>query len=80
MDLHLKKIHFVQEFLRLNNAEIIDKLEILLKKEKKKLFERELQPMTLNQLNSLVENAENDVKNNRVKNAHQLKKDIDSWE
>ena len=35
MDLQTRKIHFVQEILRLKNVEIIEKLEKILYKEKK---------------------------------------------
>ena len=35
MDLQTRKLNFVQEFLALSNEKIIDKLESVLKKEKK---------------------------------------------
>jgi hypothetical protein len=79
MDLQLKKIHFVQEFLRLDNEKIIDKLELLLEKEKKKLYKQEIKPMNWDQLNFLIEKAENDALSNKGKNVRQLIQDVDSW-
>jgi hypothetical protein len=41
MDLQTRKIIFVQEFLRLQNEEIIHGLEKLLRKKKAEQFEKE---------------------------------------
>jgi hypothetical protein len=79
MDLQVRKIHFVQEFLRVNNEKIIDKLEGMLKSEKSKLYASDPEPYTMAELNIIIDNAEDDVKNNRVKNVHDLKKEIKTW-
>ncbi len=47
MDLQLRKIAFVQEFLRVNNEKVVDRLEKLLTSEKKKLYKKDLSPFTL---------------------------------
>ncbi|MBC7388496.1 MAG: hypothetical protein H7329_04735 [Opitutaceae bacterium] len=77
--MQLRKIPFVQEFLRLNNESALGKLEVLLKKEKQKLYEKELNPFSVAELNVIIDKAEEDAKENRVKTASQLKKEIDSW-
>lgn len=79
MDLQLRKIHFVQDFLRLNNESVLNKLEILLKKEKEKLYTQELKPFSSEEFNSMIDQAEEDSKENRGKNARQLRNEIDSW-
>ena len=79
MDLQARKIHFVQEFLRLNNENIISKFEQILHTEKKKLYSENFSPMSLTDLNQLVDNSEDDAANGRVKEIHELNKDIDSW-
>lgn len=79
MDLQTRKIHFVQEILRLKNVEIIEKLEKILHKEKKKIIDMKSNPMTLEVFNSLIDQAENDAENDRLYNAGEILKDIDTW-
>lgn len=79
MDLQARKIHFVQEFLRLNNEQIITKFEQILHIEKKKLYAEGFSPMSLANLNQIMDKAEDDAANGRVKEIHELDKDIDSW-
>ena len=79
MDLQARKIHFVQEFLRLNNENIISKFEQILHTEKKKLYSENFSPMSLPDFNQIIENSEEDAANGRVKEIHELDKDIESW-
>jgi hypothetical protein len=79
MDLQARKIHFVQEFLRLNNENIISKFEQILHTEKKKLYSEKFSPMSLPDFNQIIDNSEEDAANGRVKEIHELDKDIDSW-
>ena len=66
MDLQSRKISFIQEYLRLTNVEIIEKLEKLLKQESKKTLKSTLKPMTHIELDKKIEEAEDDIKNGRV--------------
>ena len=79
MDLQARKIHFVQEFLRLNNETIISKFEQILHTEKKKLYAKNFSPMSLPDFNQTIADSEADAANGRVKEIHELDKDIDSW-
>ncbi|MHA6246709.1 hypothetical protein ACXYMU_02145 [Pontibacter sp. CAU 1760] len=79
MDIQERKIHFVQEFLRLNNEEIISKFEQILDSEKKKLYSESISPMSLTDFNRIIENSEDDAANGRVKGIQELDKDIDTW-
>jgi len=79
MDLQTRKIHFIQEVLRVKNENIIDKLEKILHQERKKVIEKELRPMTIEEFNSLIDKAENDSENDRMYNAGEIIKDIDTW-
>ena len=79
MDVQLKKIHFVKEFLRLNNEQTINKLELLLKSEKKRMYSREPEPMSLDEFNRIIDNAENDSNEGRIVDSRDLKKDVQSW-
>ncbi|MAN29142.1 MAG: hypothetical protein CMH14_17815, partial [Mesonia sp.] len=55
MDLEARKISFVQEFLRLQNEEIVSGLEKLLRKRKAELIERNFKPMTMEQYNAEID-------------------------
>lgn len=79
MDIQLRKIHFVKEFLRLNNEQAINKLESLLKSEKKRIYSKELEPLSHDDFNEMIDNAEEDSKKGRIVEANDLKKDIKSW-
>lgn len=79
MDIQTKKINFIQEFLRIKNIELVERFEKLLQKEKKQLYERQTQPMTLKKFNKIIDDAEDDAKKKRVTEAKELRKDIDSW-
>ena len=79
MDLQARKITFVQEFLRLQNEEIINGLENLLRKKKAEQFEKDLRPMSLEQFNSDIDQAIEDSKNDNVIKATDLKAKIEKW-
>ena len=79
MDLQTRKISFVQDFLRLQNEEIISGLEKMLKKRKAEQFERNLKPMDLKQFNNEVDKAIEDSKNERIIDAAELKTKYKKW-
>ena len=79
MDIQTKKLHFVQEFLRLKDENLIDKLNKLLKSERKKKFEKELKTLNKKEFNDLIDNAESDSENGKLTSARELKNEIDSW-
>lgn len=79
MDLQTRKIQFIQEFLRTANNSILEKFEEILRQERKKMFEDEIKPMTIEQYEQRIDKALDDFKNNRVTNAKKLKKEISSW-
>ncbi len=79
MDLQTRKLQFIQEFLRTANSSILEKFEKMLRQERKRIYEEEVKPMTLNQYEKRMNLAMDDYKNNKVTNARKLKKDIASW-
>ena len=79
MDLQNRKITFVQEFLRLQNEEIVSGLEKLLRKKKKDLFEKKLTPMSVDQFNREIDQAMDDSENGRIIPAIELKKKKRKW-
>jgi hypothetical protein len=79
MDLQSRKIQFIQEFLKYANTNILDQFEETLKLEREKVFEKEIEPMTLKEYELRVEKAIEDIRNNRVKTARKLKQEIATW-
>ena len=79
MDLEARKITFVQEFLRLQNEEIIIGLENLLHKRKAELTEINFQAMTMEQYNSEIDQAMEDSANGRMIKNNDLKAKIQKW-
>lgn len=79
MDLEARKISFIQEFLRLQNEEIIVGLEKLLHKRKAELLEKEMKPMSMEQFNNEIDQSIEDSKNGRVISAKDLKRKVQKW-
>jgi hypothetical protein len=79
MDIQTKKLHFVQEFLRLKDENLIDKIVDLLRNEKKKKIEKELPPFSKKEFDEIIDSAESDSENGRLISARELKNEIDSW-
>lgn len=77
MDLESRKISFVQEFLRLQNEDIIEGLEKLLRKKKAEIVEQNLKPMTEKEFNDEIDRAMEDSKNGRMIEAKDLLKKYD---
>ena len=80
MDIETRKLSFVQEFLRLQNEEIISGLENFLRKRKAELVEENMKPMTMDQYNDEIDRAMEDSKNGRMIKATDLKEKIKEWD
>lgn len=68
MDLQTRKIEFVQEFLKLQSEELIAQFENLLKKETQKKYK----PMSVHELNSRIDQSEDDFKKGKFKSSTEL--------
>lgn len=79
MDIQTRKIQFIQEFLKYANDNMLVRFEKMLKQEREKAFDKEIKPMTLKEYEQRIDKALEEVKNNKVKSARNLKKDIATW-
>jgi hypothetical protein len=79
MDIQARKLHFVQEFLRVADDDIVTKLEKLLQFERQKKLTEDLNAMTMNEFKEIVEKSEEDFKNGRVTEARNLIGQIETW-
>lgn len=79
MDIQSKKLLFLREYLKLTDEELIDKLNKLLRSERRKKVEKELKPYSTDHFNALINSAEEDIKHGKVTSARELNNEIDSW-
>jgi len=77
MDIQTRKIEFIEEFLKLQNEELISRLENLLRASKSK--NDDFKQMTIDELNSRVDQSMNDSKNDRLTNSDGLIAEIEKW-
>ena len=79
MDLQTRKITFVQEFLRLQNEEIVSGLERLLRMKKAEQIDKLLTPMSIDQFNLEIDQSMRDSVDGRLTSAKDLKKIARKW-
>lgn len=77
MDIQTRKIEFIQEFLKLQNEELISRLENLLRAGKSK--NDDFKQMTIDEFNSRIDQSMNDSKNERLTNSNDLITEIEKW-
>ena len=78
MDIQSRKIDFIQEFLKIQNEDLISRLEKLLRSNKTK-EETTFEPMTLDELNARIDKSINDSKNNKLTSSNDLLDEIEKW-
>jgi hypothetical protein len=79
MNIQTRKINFVQEFLRLRNIKLIEKLEKILLEDKAKDYEANLKPMSIDNFNKMIDKSIDDAKQGNVANARELKESVKKW-
>ena len=79
MDIQTRKINFVQEFLRLRNIKLIERLEKILLEDKAKDYEANLKPLGIDNFNQMIDNSIEDAKQGNVVNARELKESVKKW-
>ncbi len=79
MDIQSRKIEFVQEFLKLQNEELLTRLEKLLRSEKSQK-DNDLQPMSIAELNERIDRSMEDSKNERLIASSDLIAEIEKWD
>jgi hypothetical protein len=79
MDIQTRKLNFVQEFLRLRNIKLIEKLEKILLEDKAKDYEANLKPISLDNFNKMIDKSVEDAKLGNVVDARELKESVKKW-
>lgn len=78
MDIQTRKIEFIQEFLKIQNEELLIRLEKLLHANKS-TKNNDLRPMTIDELNERIDKSMDDSKNNRLTTSSDLISEIEKW-
>ncbi len=76
MNLETRKISFIQEFLCLQNEEIISALEQFLRLKQSELIKETVTPISIEQYNEEIDKAMKDSENKRMVKATELKTKI----
>lgn len=79
MDIQTRKINFVQEFLRLRNIKLIDKLEKILLEDKARDYEANLKPLSIDSFNKMIDKSIEDANQGNVVSARELKESVNKW-
>jgi len=79
MNIQARKLNLIEEFLRISDESIIEKLESFIRIEKKKQYNRGLKPMSLKEFHEMIDQAKQDKAEGRVISHEELKKRIKSW-
>lgn len=79
MNLAARKLNFIEGFLRISDEETIKKFEHLLVDLEAKKVPENTEPMTMDDLYSMIDQAEDDIKNGRVIETKELLKKVETW-
>ena len=78
MDIQTRKIEFVRDFLKMQNEELLTLMEKLLYSTKMD-YENEVQPMTVEELNSRIDKSMEDSGNGKLTKSSDLSTEIQKW-
>ncbi|MCX6252462.1 MAG: hypothetical protein NTX61_17145 [Bacteroidetes bacterium] len=79
MNIQARKLVLIEEFLRISDKSFISKLESFIRQEKKKSYEKELNPMSMNEFHEMIDQAKQDSETGRVISHQALKKKVKTW-
>lgn len=79
MDISVRKLNLIEEFLEISDEKIIEKLESFFKSERKRTTETNINQMSLDEFNHLISNAKDDVRNGKTVSHNDLKQIVRQW-
>ena len=79
MTIQTRKLSLIEEFLKINDEEIISKVESLIKEEKNKRYESSQTPMSMDEFRGMIDQAKRDSEEGRVISHQDLKRKIQTW-
>ena len=79
MNIQARKLVLIEEFLRISDENLITRLESFIKQEKKISYERNLQPMSVNEFHEMIDQAKRDSEEGRVTSHQELQNKVKTW-
>ncbi len=79
MDLQTRKLEFIKEFLKVQSEDVITRLENILRKEGLKSDGEAPKPLTIEELNTRIDQSLEDSKNGLLIESSDLKVKMDKW-
>jgi hypothetical protein len=79
MDIQTKKLKLIEDFLRINDEKLLDKLDLLIKEESALVNSSNLNPMTQNEFHQMVHEAIEDYEKGHIVTQEELEKEVLSW-
>jgi len=79
MTIQTRKLHLIEEFLRIDDEGIISKVESLIREEKRNKYENKLKPMSMDEFHEMIDQARCDSQEGRVISHQDLKRKIKTW-
>jgi hypothetical protein len=79
MDIQTRKLALIQAFLKIQNEDVISKIEKLLNHEIKISDKENFEPMTIDRFNASIDKSMENSKLGRLTEAKIFKSEIDSW-
>lgn len=79
MDIQTRKIHFIQEFLKIQNEDVVNRFEKLLKKEQNSISDQELSSMSTEDFNKRIDLSIADSENDNITGINDLLDEISRW-
>ena len=79
LNLEHRKLNFIESFLRINDVEIIDKLEKVIQLDLKKDKQEDLKPMSLESFYEMIDESVEQHKKGEVYSSEEMDALIESW-
>jgi hypothetical protein len=79
MDIQTRKINFIQEFLKIQNEDVVKRFEKILNREKDRNPDRLLSPMSIEDLNKRIDLSLSDSQNDNITEINDLLEEIAKW-
>jgi len=79
MDIQARKLNLIEEFIQISDESLIEKLESLIRSERKTLPGSELSPMSLSEFHEMIDKAIADKEEGKVISHQDLTQKIKTW-
>ena len=79
MNIQTRKLVLIEEFIRMNDENLLSKIESLIKDEKKASHERNLKPMSVNEFHEMIDQAIRESDSGQIISHEELKKQVKTW-